>query len=227
MPNAIEKINICHHCTNNQSCDLGAEFFGSLPKTISIVEKGTNLFNAGDDFIGFYVICEGTVKATTSNEYSKATNFYYPGDVIGLCGFSDGSYKESVEFLNSGRMFEIARQDLEFSMQNEPEFSSKMLKILGKTLVKKQSNSQINILEAETRLLIFLQEQRVRSQRASNDKSFILQMTRSDIANHLGIAVETLSRLMRKLSYKGLIAFENKKVALLNNDDFHSKVLPI
>jgi CRP/FNR family transcriptional regulator len=226
MTNTIENINICHHCANKKSCDLGAEFFSGLPKTISIVEKGANLFNEGDEFSGFYIVCEGIVKATTPNNYSSTINFYYPGDVIGLCGLSDGRYKESVRLLNSGRMFKIAQQDLKHAMQNEPEFADKMLKLLGKTLVKKQNSCHVNILEAETRLFIFLKEQGVRSQTLAKDKSFTLQMTRSDIANHLGIAVETLSRLMRKLSYKGLIAFDNKRVALLDNEDFHTKLLP-
>ena len=218
MSAKIECINICNHCANYKNCDLGAEFFMGLNKTISIVEKGTNLFNSGEIFNGFYVICEGTVKATMQNFNNKTTNFYYPGDVIGLCGFSDGSYKESVAFLNSGRFFKIAQQDTKTAMRNDPEFAAKMLKILGRTIVKKQNSSQINILEAEARLLHFLQEQRNRSHPLTNAKGFILQMTRSDIANHLGIAVETLSRLMRKLSCKGLITFDNKHVALLNHD---------
>lgn len=219
MAAKIENINICHHCVHNQSCDLGAEFFQGLTKKIFLVEKGAKLFNAGDEFVGFYVICEGTAKATTQNSNNKTTNFYYPGDVIGLCGFSDGSYQESIEFLNSGRIFKVAQQDFESSMQNEPEFAGKMLKMLGKTLVKKQNTSKIINLEAEARLLIFLEEQGSHSETLPHAKGFRLQMTRSDIANHLGIAVETLSRLMRKLSYKGLISFDNKNVALLNDKD--------
>lgn len=218
MAAKIENINICHHCVHNQSCDLGAEFFHGLTKKIFLIEKGANLFNAGDEFIGFYVVCEGTAKATTQNGNNKTTNFYYPGDVIGLCGFSDDTYKESVEFLNSGRLFKVTKKDIEWSTQNEPEFAGKMLKLLGRTLVKKQNIYQTNILEAETRLLVFLKEQHSRSQALALGKKFTLQMTRSDIANHLGIAVETLSRLMRKLSYKGLISFDNRNVALLNSE---------
>lgn len=218
MFSKTDNINLCNHCANHGSCDLGADFFKGIGQNLSITEKGQNLFKKGDDFSGFFVVCEGTVRATTINNHNVTTDFYYPGDVMGLCGMSDGKYQESVTFLNNGRVFEITKQDFDTAMQSHPEFATKMLKILSRTLVKKQKSNQINTLEAEARLLQFLKEQGRRNHSITKNQGFTLQMTRSDIASHLGIAGETLSRLMRKLALKGLIAFNNKDVALLNND---------
>lgn len=218
MFSKTDNINLCNHCANHGSCDLGAGFFEGIGQNISITEKGQNLFNKGDSFSGFFVVCEGIVRAKTITNNNVSIDFYYPGDVVGLCGMSDGTYQESVTFINNGRVFEITKQDVETAIQTYPEFATKMLKILSRTLVKKQKKNQINTLEAEARLLQFLKEQSRRHQSKAKNHGFTLQMTRSDIASHLGIAGETLSRLMRKLALKGLIAFNNKDVALLNND---------
>ena len=41
-------------------------------------------------------------------------------------------------------------------------------------------------------------------------------MSRSDIANHLGLAVETISRVFTKFQENGLIVIDGKAITLAN-----------
>jgi CRP/FNR family transcriptional regulator len=51
---------------------------------------------------------------------------------------------------------------------------------------------------------------------------FQLTMSRSDIANHLGLAVETVSRVMSRFQEEGLIAIEGKSISLVKMADLES-----
>jgi CRP/FNR family transcriptional regulator len=54
--------------------------------------------------------------------------------------------------------------------------------------------------------------------RGFSAREFQLSMSRGDIANHLGLAVETVSRLFTRFQDEGLIATDHKAVSLLDTD---------
>jgi CRP/FNR family transcriptional regulator len=72
---------------------------------------------------------------------------------------------------------------------------------------------------AEEKLATFLLSLSRRFQdRGFSARDFQLSMSRGDIANHLGLAVETVSRLFTRFQDEGLIAAEHKTVSLLDTD---------
>jgi CRP/FNR family transcriptional regulator len=73
----------------------------------------------------------------------------------------------------------------------------------------------VSKLNAEQRLAKFLLDCSQRfKQRGLSDKVFDLSMTRIDIANFLGMAIETISRLLNKLQTKGIIDVNRRKITL-------------
>lgn len=48
--------------------------------------------------------------------------------------------------------------------------------------------------------------------------TFRLPMSRTDIGNYLGLAVETVSRVFTKLQRAGLLQVEGKEIAILDHD---------
>jgi CRP/FNR family transcriptional regulator len=66
------------------------------------------------------------------------------------------------------------------------------------------------------RLAIFLHSLSQRLERVRRDPHlFVLPMTRRDLANYLGLVVETVSRLFSRLSDMGVIEVERKTVRIL------------
>ena len=47
----------------------------------------------------------------------------------------------------------------------------------------------------------------------------ILQMSRQDIANHLGMAAETISRLLKRLQSNGVLAISKREMKVLDQDE--------
>mgnify|MGYP001191240684 CR=1 FL=1 len=55
--------------------------------------------------------------------------------------------------------------------------------------------------------------------RGYSARSFRLAMSRNDIGNYLGLAVETVSRVFTRFQQQGLIAAEDKEVEILNHGE--------
>jgi CRP/FNR family transcriptional regulator len=62
--------------------------------------------------------------------------------------------------------------------------------------------------------------QRMRD-RGESAHEFRLSMARYDIANYLGLAVETVSRLFKRLEEQGLIVANRHRVRLMDMDGLH------
>ncbi|WP_088330382.1 Crp/Fnr family transcriptional regulator [Lacimicrobium sp. SS2-24] len=219
--NSDKPIDICKHCPYTHSCKVHNGVLSKLPKTIVCPEKGDHLFKSEEAFTALYVLCQGSAKATLSDGTSmeKIVQFYHPGDMIGLCAFGNESYQESVEILSYSRVFKIERATFENALAESSALANGMISLLSENLVRRQRNHSSNtLLEAESRLIRFLQDQQVWSASTPSKGSFELCMSRVDIANYLGIAVETLSRLMKKLTQKGLIEAQNRRIAIRNLD---------
>ncbi|MEW9799455.1 Crp/Fnr family transcriptional regulator [Alteromonas sp. CYL-A6] len=194
--------------------------FKQLKKSISCPEKGDYLFKAGDTFDGFYVLCQGSAKAvcTQSGDNDKIVGFYHPNNIIGLCGFGNATYQESVQILSYSRVFKISKDDFNDALHAMPEMAGEMIRLLSDNLVRRQHNSAFNMMQdAEVRLMSFLNELYACSRPRSNQLE--LPMTRVDIANYLGIAVETLCRLIKGLTKKGLIEAHNRHIVFRHFDN--------
>lgn len=70
---------------------------------------------------------------------------------------------------------------------------------------------------AEERIGAFLMNLSMRyEERKLSSTRFRLPMARSDIANYLGLAVETVSRIFTRLQTAGVLKVEGKEVEILN-----------
>jgi len=55
-------------------------------------------------------------------------------------------------------------------------------------------------------------------QRGFSESEFRLPLTRNEIGNHLGLAIETVSRLLKQLQQKKVVAIQQKQVKILDFD---------
>lgn len=213
-----EKIDICKLCPHSQSCKANNDVFKKLEKTMLTPEKGNFLFKQGETFDGFYIMCQGSAKAEckTVNNSSQVLEFYHPCDVIGLCGFSDGHYQESAQIMTYSRVYKVSKKAFDAALVHSPALAPLMFELLGGSMVRRQHTLSEKVqLEAEERFLNFLKAEHDSSPKDSN--GFELSMSRIDLANYLGVAVETLSRLIKNLTQKGVIEVNNRHISLCVN----------
>lgn len=165
------------------------------------------LFFEGDAAEHVFKVHQGTIclYKLMADGRRQVARFCYPGDFFGLAG-SD-AYAYTATALTDTQTFQIKRRDLE----DEIERNSAARDIVFEALEKKMSAVQHQILllgrkTAVERVASFLV---ALSKQASlqNDGGCLIElpMRRADIADYLGLTVESVCRILKRLKDAGIV----------------------
>lgn len=189
------------------------------------LKKGEHLFHQGEPFTSVYAIRAGTIKSyTLTNEgEEQITGFFFPGELVGLSGFDAENYPMSAKVLETTTVCEIPFERLDDLSGQMPELRRQMMRCMSKEL---RDDQQMMLLlskkNAEQRVATFLlklsQRFKTRGYSASN---FRLSMSRNEIGNYLGLAVETVSRIFTRFQKMELMRVDGKEVELTNLDEMY------
>lgn len=212
----------CHQCSLQSVCEtLGCD----ADDNKSFVRRGRVgagklLFKAGEPFHGVYAVTSGAIKtfATLGKGQDQVVEFHFPGDTVGLEAVDRGAYSYSAMALTETLVCRVDVGHAHTLGESYKAFQNEMIRVLGDQLRHEQSLSiLLRQQSAEQRIATFLLSlagpsvwTRVRG------VDLQLPMSRKDIANYLGIAVETLCRLFRRLQDDGLIESDGRHVRLLD-----------
>lgn len=147
-----------------------------------------------------YVMRAGSAKSCAlmadGEEYVRA--FHLPGEVAGLEAFAEGRHVCEVIALEPSRYCRIPTGRLERMMQTLPGLRREMLRLLGQSLEDAQRmRAEMCMIDARGRLAGFLVDLSRRLERRNLCAThFRLSMSRRDIARHLGLTLETVSRCL-------------------------------
>ena len=146
-------------------------------------------------------------------------SFVYPGDYIGLTVGSN--YSVSCRAIETSFFCRWQKNELEKFAEGHQNLE-KSLRFIG-TKVLARTIDQIFILgrkNAVERLAFFLLQTSGRQIRAGHSETQLnLPMTRTDIADHLGLTIETVSRAFSRLSKEKLIELATPSlVTVLDHD---------
>jgi CRP/FNR family transcriptional regulator len=145
--------------------------------------------------------------------------FRFAGDFLGLSAGAD--YVYSAEALSDSKVCRFPRRKLDGLRERFPRLDRRLLALSIDELTAAQE--QLLLLgrkTAEERLvsfLILLSQGQVRRGLAADP--ITLPMTRSDIADYLGLTIETVSRTFSSLRKKGLITLEDTTHVHLTDRD--------
>ncbi len=162
------------------------------------LQAGAPLIRAGARMEALYVVRGGSAKScgvmSDGEEYVRA--FHLPGEAAGLEAFAEGRHACEVSALEPLRYCRIPMGRLERMMETLPGLRREMLRLLGQSLEEAQRmRTEMSMIDARGRLASFLVDLSRRLERRDlSPTHFRLSMSRSDIARHLGLTVETVSR---------------------------------
>jgi CRP/FNR family transcriptional regulator len=187
------------------------------------LKKGEHLFHQGEGFTSVYAIRAGSVKSyTLTNEgEEQITGFYFPGELVGLSGFDHQEYPISVKILETTTVCEIPFDNLDNLCGQLPELRRQVMRTMSKEI---REDQQMMLLlskkNAEERIATFLLKlsQRFKA-RGYSESNFRLSMSRNEIGNYLGLAVETVSRIFTRFQKNGLLEVDGKEIRLLDMDE--------
>jgi len=231
---ATSKINETHcgNCSLSSLClpiALEKDDLEALDKVIKRgrpIQKGELLFKQGDPFKAIYAIRTGTIKSYTvapSGE-EQITGFHLASELVGLSGYSEDAYPLSAKALETTTVCELPLEKLETLSDEIPGLRRQIMRNMGSEIRQDQQMMlQLSKKTADERMAYFLLDISKRFERRGFSAStFRLAMSRVDISNYLGLAVETVSRIFTRFQKKEFIRTEGKEVTLLNLSELNA-----
>ena len=207
-----------------QNSDL--QELDKIIKRSSSFKRAQTLFSLDNDFKSLYVVRSGSFKTTISaaNGREQVTGFYFPGEFIGLDAIHENSYRSNALALETSSVCELPYENLQEIGKQMPQLQLQLLTRLSKEL---SSDKSLMLLlgkkTADEKLATFLLSLSKRFRdRGFSATDFQLSMSRGDIANHLGLAVETVSRVMSRFQDEGLVSIDGKAISLLKMDELEA-----
>lgn len=184
------------------------------------LHKGDFLFRQGEEFTSLFAIRAGSLKTYSVNPEGEEqiNGFYFPGELVGLAGFDSGSYPMSAKMLETTTVCEIPFSRLDDLAGQMPELRRSVMRSMSHEISDDQQMMMLlSKKTAEQRIATFIFKLSQRyAIRGYSAQSFRLSMSRNEIGNYLGLAVETVSRIFTRFSSQELIHVEGKELEILD-----------
>lgn len=186
------------------------------------VRTGTLVTHEGAPFESLYFISAGTFKCvhTDPDGYELVQGFLARGDVIGLDGLSDGVYGGDAVALEDATVAMASFRELLNAARQVPSLEQLIYLASGREIRRKNMTLEVMAaVGAEVRLARFLLQLVARqAEQGYSSRRMVLRMSRRDIASHLGIAHETVSRSLTALADWGYIEVRHREIDILDPD---------
>jgi len=184
--------------------------------------KGEHMFHGGQQLKTVTVVRSGSVKSyqISAEGDEIVSGFYLPGEVIGLDGLPTEKHPGFAVALEDSRTCDIPFNDFMTMLNKSPKLNQVMLRLLAEEMTEtRELLLVVGRLDAKTRVALFLLSLSRRLARRNQDPNqFRLTMDRRDIANYLGLTIETVSRTVSALQRDEVITVRGKTVQILDRE---------
>lgn len=227
-PNAVS----CNACSLNKICLPHGLSDKEVLELESCIEKTTKfkkkqvIFKSNDIISGVYAVKSGSIKTSISNAdgQEQVLEFHLPGDMLGFDAFNAGKHICDAVALEDTFICKIPMEAFDSLCHRFPNLRKEMRHQLGKEI---EHNQRLLLAlgqqQTDERFATFLLQMSEHFQsRGFSSKEFSLPMPRQDLSNYLGMAVETLSRIISRMTENGLIRIEHRMVFIVDNDKLRS-----
>ncbi len=184
----------------------GVAHFAGCPDLIGTpfhYDGEEEIYGEGEDAEFVYKVVRGAVRThkVLNDGRRQITGFHLPGDIFGL---EQGAlYRHTAEALSDTQVLIFRRRGIERAATRSAEVACQLWAMAASGL--RYAQDQMLLLGRRTaveRVAAFLMEV---DERLGSTGTFALPMTRRDIADHLGLTIETVSRTFSHLEEDGAL----------------------
>jgi CRP/FNR family transcriptional regulator len=174
------------------------------------LSSGQPLFHEGDPASRVFTLTKGSLKLykLLPDGRRQVTGFMYPGDFLGIS--IDDEHAFTAEALEQSVLCAFPRPRFDDFTEGNSEMERELYRLATHELAAAQE--QMVLLGRKTaaeRFATFLLRLAGRAERNGNQARYVnLPMSRSDIADYLGLTKETVSRVLALLKKQRLIRLE-------------------
>ena len=184
------------------------------------LKKGEFLFRQGDAFNSVFAVRAGALKTFSLSDAGdeQITGFHLPSELVGLSAMDSEIYPVSAVALETTSVCEIPFERLDELALQLPILRRQLMRIMSREI---RDDQQMMLLlskkTADERIATFLVNLSARFRaRGFSANQFRLSMSRNEIGNYLGLAVETVSRVFTRFQQNKLLEAEGKEVRILD-----------
>ncbi len=196
-----------------------------------LYRRGQHLFRMGDKVSDLFVIQAGAVKTYTLSETGdqQIIDFYLVGDVVGFDAMAKGTSQTTAQALDTTSVVAVRFDDLFKPGVLDDNGKRALFYRLSELRQREQELVfQLANKPAMQRFVWFISRlARQCAEQGFSAEEFTMPMSRTDMANYLGLAVETVCRVISKLRDQNVIEVERRQVHILDLDKLEHLVLAV
>jgi CRP/FNR family transcriptional regulator, nitrogen fixation regulation protein len=181
--------------------------------------RNAEIFGEGNPADYLYCVVRGSVRTfkVFSDGRRQISGFYLPGDVFGF-EFAD-TYSCSAEAVADTRLRAISRSTLAARTDRDPAIAGELLVLTAFELKRTQERVLLLAKTAQERVASFLVEM---EERGGGGNAIHLPMSRQDIADYLGMTIETVSRTLASLEKCSAIRVWGRRIVVRDRSALYS-----
>jgi len=176
--------------------------------------RNAEIYGEGEPSDYLYKVISGTVRTykVLGDGRRQIGAFYLPGDAFGL--EIGAAHTFSAEAITDARILVIKRSAVTALAARDNSVAQQLLAMTSREVERLQGHVMLLIKTAQERVAGFLLEM---ADRATARNEVELTMSRQDIADYLGLTIETVSRTLTLLENAATIALPTSRRIVLRN----------
>lgn len=234
LSNDGDDFHFCTTCAFSTACMSEGMDKADLRDLHVLVEHvgpfhaGEHLFREGDAFEAIAAVRAGTVKTYVIDREGRehVLGFHLPGEVIGLDAIDGDVYPCNAVALDTVMLCRFSFPKIAVLATRMPGIQKQLFKLLSRDIGR--AALLAGDWTADQRMAAFLVGfSRRLAARGFSATRFQLTMARTDIANYLRLAPETVSRVLRRFDEEGVVRVDRREVELLDAEALHRLAAPV
>jgi CRP/FNR family transcriptional regulator len=199
-----------------------AAVHGLLPPRLQRVAAGTTLVHENAAAHCFHMVLAGDFKLSkvSTDGYEQVLDFAGRFDVLGFDGLDTGRYAAGAVALEDAAVYTMGVAEVEALRRASPAFDRQWQATLSRQLARLGELAVLMAaVSADRRVARFLLQLSRRMVACGQSASRLrLRMSRRDIASHLGLAHESISRALGTLAAVGLVLVRLRDIEIVDHD---------
>ena len=229
-----DQLHFCSTCAFSQAClsegmdKRALNDLHVLVEHVGPLHAGDHIFREGDRFEAVAAVRAGTVKTYVIDPDGRehVLGFHLPGEVIGLSAIDGEHYPCNAVALDTVMLCRFSFPKMAVLAAKLPGLQRHLFRLLSRDIGR--AALLAGDWSADRRMAAFLIafSQRLAA-RGFSPNRFQLTMARTDIANYLRLAPETVSRVLRRFQQDGLLVVDRREVELVGRAQLEDLAGPV
>jgi CRP/FNR family transcriptional regulator len=220
-----DALHFCSTCAFSQACFAEGMDKRALMDLHVLVEHigpfhaGEHIFREGDPFEAIAAVRAGTVKTYVIDRDGRehVLGFHLPGEVIGLNAIDGDHYPCNAIALDTVMLCRFSFPKIAVLATKLPGLQRQLFRLLSRDIGR--AALLAGDWSADQRMAAFLIAlSRRLAARGFSSHRFQLTMARTDIANYLRLAPETVSRVLKRFQEDGVLRVDRREIEIVQRE---------